>query len=1626
MEIRFKDLGIDGLEYSLAEGILLSVAAPRSAIGFLPALRAIDIALRKLSESIEIEGLVSLRMRVDRLRIQMADSDALGPSLRAMPDIDTVSPPYRLVLKIVGHGATQRSDDHNPDMLSVLGAILFWHLVASKPLPKVRAEQLLAVLAGPNGRSPYRHHWCALGNALSLDADGIVSVAASIAYEPAQDLGRWIASIVRDVKSSKVRPQAESPRLTAEVSSSAHVSPTAPISANQQISPCDSEEAVDGSLVRWSYQRAINGSLGGTAGLCDWAMLTPTELQRVARRIADIVKFGAEPSQRLALVALVSLATGLPAKLALRLPFTDNGDVWIDVESGECVWDIKAIVTRDQLSNSILAAGWNPSTQVRCALPTLAVDALSVMLQGDAPTLIERLFGNKPVELVASQYGDMLRCGSEDDARRPYAARWAYSLGAAIVEVTGDSVAAAYCSLDFRLLAGAEPYYLCLRQDRLYDALNATYTWLGFDGLSGVRRDGYVGSPLAPRPDVYRTAVQGLAETIREIDPHTWRRKPIKQAIQEFNRRALAIAALYILLVGERGTAIERRTVSAMLGHGEIAIISDKRTDGSYARPIPLTRFVQGLLKALRTDIVYLAKLLFQAGVGRSLRLQNIGNLKRSNAPIFFFVGLKDGQIVLSPTRSGEIEKILNARGVAKNGGRHYLISALADKRYPMYLRRALSGHGARAGLAYHSASGVSPVVVLTELREALEAELIFCRMGDVWNEVDSALQVKSSNVVLSVASLRFRVCPAIQAYVQKDRRGAGKNLVYFSLSSAAAYAQACRLRLSFLSDGDGLGAAPALIVALVLIDGLNNSEQLKVVWTELVKRHSVNVGASPWCEIVVSNGRRRVFSPLKPTLLALNALCIEGEGKVSFEGALVEALKWVRASCENLIWPANNERALEVLFDLGCHLAHFELPPWLAVAETPALPSASVALSALVRLDTGCPLGNKGNNLGAEGGQRTKSVRWALGQIVTLLNDIASPIRRYGEDRARKVKLTQRLKLMEEATALKLPMVDAVIEYLLEETRERPLHGEPIVVGTMAAYMQSLANVLDKRAVDHPLELTEREWDELYGELKRGAEKRGFEFDPSPLRRFARYWKSQGVSVPGSLFSKGEREVVLCAEYSAASRMVWDHEWKLVTSMVLGGLVVGSAQYDIAACYLLLIREGQLRAREAHYVRLVDFDQDERKVVVTSSGFGHLKGGDRSRGYISLSSETSSRLSRLKRRLQAVEPSRRYFFFSIKPTEPEFVGLIGAVSRAMRQVTGDDIRRHSLRGFSECDLLLEGVDKFVKGHLLGGDDEFNIKALTNSGEDAWRSVVLVASAARHHPMTAISTYLVIWPLMSRHFREKLLDGFWPGAAFAKWGHVSPGAMRVYKHRLVRAGLGALTVWKRMAGNVDAKGLSLHKFQIAELMGDGALNSKNNVIQDDGAPVEMLAKIIWYGGLVKMGVGAESARDLSQCDDPSRVVKVGLEPVPLPGEGRRLMISDGATLALAVAAVGDVGILKSAKSALEVVEVEGASSAEEIVHALRCLVSVIPGGWIVVLLPEYGGLPIGAEPYLRSCAKGMLIKNPSRTKGKRYKFIVSPSKGAGSPRVQGGATAALVALLQTAIGLSDFDGKYDE
>ena len=266
MDFSFKGLGIEGLDCSLAEGLLATVAGPRNASGFIPVLKGVGVSLRKLSDSTEIDGLVSLRERVDRVRMLLAESEALGPSIRAMPDIYTVSPPYRLAIKIVGHAAMQRSDAHNENLLIVLGAIFLWHLLALKPLPKVRAEQLLAVLAGPSYRSRNRHHWCELANALSPNADRIVSAVASISYEPAKDLGCWIASIMRDVKSCKVPQQAESHRLKAEASSSERVGPKALLSESQQRQFCDSEEAIDGSLVRWSYQRAINASLSGVAG----------------------------------------------------------------------------------------------------------------------------------------------------------------------------------------------------------------------------------------------------------------------------------------------------------------------------------------------------------------------------------------------------------------------------------------------------------------------------------------------------------------------------------------------------------------------------------------------------------------------------------------------------------------------------------------------------------------------------------------------------------------------------------------------------------------------------------------------------------------------------------------------------------------------------------------------------------------------------------------------------------------------------------------------------------------------------------------------------------------------------------------------------------------------------------------------------------------------------------------------------------------------------------------------------------------------------------------------------------------------------------------------------------------
>lgn len=84
----------------------------------------------------------------------------------------------------------------------------------------------------------------------------------------------------------------------------------------------------------------------------------------------------------------------------------------------------------------------------------------------------------------------------------------------------------------------------------------------------------YIGSPLAPRPEVYRATVGILCAELQELGLPSRVRTPFADLVERFNQRSKRRAAIFAMLTADRGTCFERRTVAALLGHPDIAMIA--------------------------------------------------------------------------------------------------------------------------------------------------------------------------------------------------------------------------------------------------------------------------------------------------------------------------------------------------------------------------------------------------------------------------------------------------------------------------------------------------------------------------------------------------------------------------------------------------------------------------------------------------------------------------------------------------------------------------------------------------------------------------------------------------------------------------------------------------------------------------------------------------------------------------------------------------------------------------------------------------------------------------------------------------------------------------------------------
>ena len=463
---------------AFVSGLAKVIRAPESNAGLLPALMAILVVLEALERVWPRPGLALLTDVVRQLHGHLAGSDKIPSHVRAIPDKSQVGAQFWL-LQMISQGG--RKVELSPSVKQVIGAVILSQLLDGKPMPSYRAEQLQSLVGWPAMKKRYRSKWQMFSRSMVLDADELVLRSRNCKVDSLVELAEWLAEKMREISRSAVPPiavQLAPPDVRQR-------EPERSNQAGVRTDESDDRQLDEtGPLVRWSFMRAVKGSAAGSAGLSDWNLLSPKELRRVIPGIVDGFGSDNELEIRFAGSAVLSLAASLPMRMLRRLPFGPNVDVWYDIDAGQLVWSLEVLVPRESISQEMLCNGLLPDPQIRLPVPLLCADALR-KIEGDAPTVGERLFSGMKSEAVESRFGAFLRRQAPDDPRKPYSGRFAYSLGAAVLEVTGDSVAAAYGTMDFRHIAPAELNYLCVPSIRLANALDATYRWLGLGEIGG-------------------------------------------------------------------------------------------------------------------------------------------------------------------------------------------------------------------------------------------------------------------------------------------------------------------------------------------------------------------------------------------------------------------------------------------------------------------------------------------------------------------------------------------------------------------------------------------------------------------------------------------------------------------------------------------------------------------------------------------------------------------------------------------------------------------------------------------------------------------------------------------------------------------------------------------------------------------------------------------------------------------------------------------------------------------------------------------------------------------------------------------------------------------------------------
>ncbi len=1623
-----RELGGDELFF--AKRVAWAVHCPAAGQGFLVAfslaidsLEALAQAWTQMQSSTDISHIVHA---VKSARACLIASTTLPSVVRSRPDLKPLSQSYAL-----WHSSVEKAHSiaDAKKVRLALGLTLLWHMGKGEKIGESISDSLRILVDCGARRGRHAQFWKDIIPLIKPESAVLEELAKEERHDPVvkllRSLAGYAATYVLPVRPSNLSPDSN---LQQEPSSDVHAENNE--RADDRDCSNDSQELAeevldkDCSIVRWQVSRATYAPWSRVLGLENWDVFTPQLLKAALAHVPG--SFADQSVSAYAILSAVSMLSALRPSLALRLPLTPNNDVWIDVSTAHVCWSLAELVPRGDTAAAIWAGGYQPSQIVRLPLPKLVAAALNAIdaRRVSSSTLMEFLFGeNVHTEDVLFAYGRFLRSGGAvSEIPVGYSARIAYSFGAVVYQVSRNAILTALASLDLRYSAPAELDYLCIREDAITNAVSGAFEYLGFGECVATPDPQYVGSPLCPKPETIRNALQKIHEEITSVVGRVTPRMPIFNFVKDYNRLAELGAQAFVILSGHRGSKMERINFTSLYSSPDYFQLNDKLTKNNSTRIIPKTSSLNSLLDGHLASIRSLAKRLAKDYPAAAARVNKIANFEKPFAPVFFAVEIENGAILHSVKLEWQsIDE--TESGIAKNGGRHFIVSELVKRGVFSPLIRVITGHAREAAATFNSAAGLSPAEALESLRPLLE---------DVYADVAPAnwpsLRQPSCNFPLVAIIPKVRLRGIASEVVVDDDFDPPPSFPKepFNSQTLAFYSHGKYLVTELLSGAPGLSPWAVVFNSLMLVESLWQPSRIASAWASISKKDVWRLGNTLILRIE-RESQQPINLPLHPiTTMMINAAW--GSPIPNYLECAALTSSWVSSLTPHARWASEPDAFLRQYSDIA-HSHHLiRLPPWLITAAKTEMEAAAISLSSIARMAYGRPTQSEAPEQKAPRRSTSVSNYDLLAQIIRIVNHMGDNSKRHGEDGARKMELTKRLRAWKASCGVSVGIAIDVADWIISECEKRKSEKSHLEVSSIATYLSRLRPFLDKVDLNEELaDLDSAEWREgrrlVLGDLTGDSQKQA----SSIFRHFARFWGDRGcVAISHDILWDPQSEERIGRCHNASSTYVTAQEAEAIVESVTRSFEAGSLDAARAARYAQLATCLPFRSAEVGLIHFRHVLADLDVVEITTSGRSHLKRPESSRRRIPVPHSIREALASLETRIRSADPTSRGYFLSTDPDSDQkhITDIKNAMQYALRSITEEElVKQHSLRGSAECRMVWPEFEQAI----LSIKNSAPLPRTILASELLWNRVALAAMYAGHHPLSAIKYYLAMWPIClytANYQITKPRSGFirfLPGIKEDNLRQILSRSARRCEETEALTGSGEAVkqkdVWQELLGRSQFSS----EIRLIEDLLQHASRSQTSVAPNELRPAS-LALQISYVALRFNGYPPESSADIFglSAADSRRLDKL-IPDIPSadsnePKISLKFARAECPEMSSAIAECCDLDRLRIALRATSSDKRNSTSPLPQIVEAARILLSLIPSCLTLTILPEVDHEIAQLRSVLFKLDNGIEIKPASLIRTMRYRIQILPrEKSRQGPRPQGQYTRLFSALIRSQI-----------